>query len=112
MGARPRPARDSSRNLCGGPRHPFDGAFLGISGAAIALEAHGLWLVLGTAILGILAAVKTIESRYRSLTVQLIANNAQSLWGQSRGEAVPRSRGVLGAGRTSAVGKGAPRIYY
>src|SRR5262249_38088034 len=52
--------------------------------AGIALQSYGLLLVLGIAGFGILAAVKTIASRYRPPSVHLIANNAQSFWAQSR----------------------------
>src|SRR5437870_4185775 len=41
----------------------FGGAFLGIAGPAAALESYGFWLVVGVAVFGILASVKTIESR-------------------------------------------------
>jgi hypothetical protein len=59
------------------------GAFLGIDAATAALGAYGLLLVLGAAVFGILAAVKTVESRRRP-SVHLIANNRQSRWGQSK----------------------------
>lgn len=62
----------------------FVGAFLGVATATVALQSYGLLLVIGAAGLGILAAVKIIASRYRPPSVHLIANNAQSLWGQSR----------------------------
>ena len=62
----------------------FVGAFLGVTAAGIALQSYGLLLVLGIAGFGILAAVKTIASRYRPPSVHLIANNAQSFWAQSK----------------------------
>jgi hypothetical protein len=61
----------------------FGGAFLGIDATAAALGSYGLWLALGAAVFGILAAVKTLESRRRP-SVHLIANERQSLWGQSK----------------------------
>lgn len=60
------------------------GALVGVAGAGIALESYGLLFVLAVVALGILAAVKTIQSRYRSPSVHLIANATQSFWCQSK----------------------------
>jgi hypothetical protein len=60
------------------------GAVIGVAEAGLALESYGLLLVLAVVAFGILAAVKTIQSRYRSPTVHLIADETQSFWSQSK----------------------------
>jgi hypothetical protein len=62
----------------------FGGAFLGIAGAAVVVQSYGVWLVLAGVGFGTLAAVKTIVGHYRAPSVHLIADETQSLWGQSR----------------------------
>jgi hypothetical protein len=60
----------------------FGGKFLSIAGAQGAFETYELVLVLGAAIFAVLAGVKTIEDRRRP-SVHIIANDRQSMWGQS-----------------------------
>jgi hypothetical protein len=61
----------------------FVGAFLGIAEAASAFQSYALWLVLAGAVFAILAAIKTIETRYQQPTVHLIPET-MPIWSQSQ----------------------------